>query len=72
MKLLLVDEKCDNLLKDTVALLQFIRDYQTQIGDIKIELSNNIKQHTLVLPKNCVKGVDNIFDYFENFIKPST
>jgi hypothetical protein len=43
MKLLLADEKCNNLLQDTIALLLFIRQNKAQLCNLKLEVSKDIK-----------------------------
>ena len=43
MKLLLADERCDNLLQDTIALLLFLKQNKTQFALLRVELSREVK-----------------------------
>ncbi len=67
MKLLLADERCNNLLKETIALLLFIKQHKHQIENLKVEVSREVKVHSLVLPKQCIKGIDDIYEFLVKY-----
>ncbi len=64
MKLLLKDEHCDNQLRDTISLLRFLKINRGQIEGLTVAVSGDVQEHTLILPKQCIKGIDNIYSFF--------
>ena len=68
MKLLLVNEHCNNLLRDTIALLEFLKLHKQQLTDLKVQVSADVKMHTLVLPNSCIKGTDDIYAFISKYV----
>ena len=56
------------MLKDTIALLQFLRQHKAQLPQLKVQVSAEVKQHTLALPNSCIKGTEDIYEFFAKYI----
>jgi hypothetical protein len=68
MRLVIADERCDNLLKNTVSLLQILKRERCNLPpEFTVMLSKDAKQHTLFMPKRSIVGSHEITEFFINY-----
>ena len=71
MKLLIADIRKEQHLRETNALLEFILERRADIPDLVVQLSKDIKDHSLVLPNSCIKGVEDIWEFVQKYTDPA-
>lgn len=70
MKLLIADIRKEQHLRETIALLEFVLERRADIPDLVVQISKDIKDHSLVLPNLCIKGVDDIWEFVRKYTDP--
>ena len=74
MKVVIVDENCDNKLQHTISMLEFIAANQNCLRDLQVELVKTKgmkeapKDHFLIAGKTAIHGTTNIIRYLHDYI----